>query len=105
MSEKAYIEITASFHITFKDENHSMQAHKHTRTHTMTLTPAASLEDEDDNNNNSKVSQRKGNMNAIFDVLIIVAIVSTVLRIIHPSKFIEKRFLIYKICRSPVHNP
>jgi hypothetical protein len=64
----------------------------------MTFTPAASLEyedDDDDNNYNSKASQRKGNMHAIFDVLIIVAIVSTVLRIIHPSKFIEKRFLTY----------
>jgi hypothetical protein len=55
MSEKAYIQITASFHITLKDENHTTQAHIYTR---MTFTPAASL--EDDYNNNSKVSQRKG---------------------------------------------
>jgi hypothetical protein len=31
-------------------------------------------------------------MHAIFDVLIIVAIVSTVLRIIHPSKFMKNVF-------------
>jgi hypothetical protein len=74
-------------------------------TQTMTFTPAASLEDEDDddnNNNNSKVSQRKGNMHAIFDVLIVVAIVSTVLRIIHPSKFIEKRFFDVHIIYSKI---
>jgi hypothetical protein len=113
---KKRIEITASFHIILKDENHSTQAHRHTHTHThaMTFTPAASLEYEDDDNNyNSKASQRKGNMHAIFDVLIIVAIVSSVLRIIHPSKFIEKRFLTYiyytkrynNIYRSLVHSP